>query len=286
MRRLSGWKTRNLLERGTGRRGSAYRPGGSKGWIAPALVDLDNADGHSECRPGGAGGQHAGVGREPGVYGLVPEHKPDPADGAGRGADDVSLSRRLGSDDFHFNAPPSYTGQGTDAAIASFIASVKGVGLVTIDYGSGSPQEAAAFLAYLERPRGQHDPDRQRPGMERLDECLADCQLAERRLLGEPARRRAPWLKTTASTSSASTTRRPSTSSTGRSATRNTGAGRSTTTPLQHDPATYIAFAKQFQTYAASNRTRNLDRSRRRESGKRLQQLDRQHPAAMRPAKV
>jgi alpha-L-arabinofuranosidase len=53
------------------------------------------------------------------------------------------------SDGFHFNSPPSYNGQGTAASMASFIASVGGTGLVTLDYGSGSPQEAAAFLAYL-----------------------------------------------------------------------------------------------------------------------------------------
>ncbi|HEY2155410.1 MAG TPA: hypothetical protein VGH33_07255, partial [Isosphaeraceae bacterium] len=53
------------------------------------------------------------------------------------------------SDDFHFSAPPTYNGEGTDASMASFIASVGGQGVVTLDYGSGSPQEAAAFLAYL-----------------------------------------------------------------------------------------------------------------------------------------
>ena len=93
------------------------------------------------------------------------------------------------SDDFHFNAPPTYNGEGTDASMASFIASVGGVGLVTLDYGSGSPQEAAAFLAYLECPGRQYDADRQRPGVERLDQRLADGQLADRRLLGQPARR-------------------------------------------------------------------------------------------------
>ncbi len=30
------------------------------------------------------------------------------------------------SDDFHFNAPPTYNGEGTDASMASFIASVNG----------------------------------------------------------------------------------------------------------------------------------------------------------------
>jgi alpha-L-arabinofuranosidase len=58
------------------------------------------------------------------------------------------------SDDFHFNAAPTYNGEETDGSMASFIASVKGVGLATIDYGSGSPQEAANFLAYLNAPVG------------------------------------------------------------------------------------------------------------------------------------
>ena len=62
------------------------------------------------------------------------------------------------SDDFHFNTPPAYNGQGTDASIASFIGSVNGVGVATLDYGSGSPQEAAAFLAYLNAPVGDTTP--------------------------------------------------------------------------------------------------------------------------------
>ena len=57
---------------------------------------------------------------------------------------------------FHFNLPPAkqpvYTGPGTVANIASFIASVNGRGIATLDYGSGSPQEAAAMLAYLNAP--------------------------------------------------------------------------------------------------------------------------------------
>ena len=62
------------------------------------------------------------------------------------------------SDDFHFNAPPTYNGEGTDGSMASFIASVGGTGMATIDYGSGSPQEAAAFLAYLNAPVGNTTP--------------------------------------------------------------------------------------------------------------------------------
>jgi hypothetical protein len=62
------------------------------------------------------------------------------------------------SDDFHFNAAPTYNGEGTDASMASFISSANGVGLATIDYGSGSSQEAAAFLAYLNAPVGNTTP--------------------------------------------------------------------------------------------------------------------------------
>jgi len=53
------------------------------------------------------------------------------------------------SDTYHFNAAPTYNGEGTAASMAEF-ASENGVGMVTIDYGSGSPQEGAAFLAYLD----------------------------------------------------------------------------------------------------------------------------------------
>ena len=38
------------------------------------------------------------------------------------------------SDDFHFNQAPTYNGEGTDASMASFIASVNGVGMATLDY--------------------------------------------------------------------------------------------------------------------------------------------------------
>ena len=54
------------------------------------------------------------------------------------------------SDQIHFTDPPAYPGQGTVASMASFIASVGGDAIVTLDYGSSSPQEAAAELAYLD----------------------------------------------------------------------------------------------------------------------------------------
>ncbi len=56
------------------------------------------------------------------------------------------------SDDFHFNIANNNNDPVavTIPQFAQFIQTAKGVGLVTLDYGSGSPQEAAAELAYLE----------------------------------------------------------------------------------------------------------------------------------------
>jgi hypothetical protein len=55
------------------------------------------------------------------------------------------------SDDFHFNVSDNYaTGETTTPQFAEFIQAVGGTGLVTTDYGSGSPQEAEAELAYLD----------------------------------------------------------------------------------------------------------------------------------------
>ncbi len=55
------------------------------------------------------------------------------------------------SDEFHFNVQHNYSDPVaiTIPQFAQFIASAGGSGLVTLDYGSGSPQEAAAELAYL-----------------------------------------------------------------------------------------------------------------------------------------
>ena len=55
------------------------------------------------------------------------------------------------SDDYHFNdADNYYTGSQTFAGFVQAITADGGTGLVTLDYGSGSPQEAAAELAYLD----------------------------------------------------------------------------------------------------------------------------------------
>ncbi len=55
------------------------------------------------------------------------------------------------ADDFHFNVAHNYSPYAdTLPQMAQFVASVGGSGIVTTDYGSGSPQEAEAELAYLE----------------------------------------------------------------------------------------------------------------------------------------
>ena len=56
------------------------------------------------------------------------------------------------SDDYHFNVSDNYNdaSANTIPQFAEVISAVGGTGIVTLDYGSGSPQEAEAELAYLE----------------------------------------------------------------------------------------------------------------------------------------
>ncbi len=55
------------------------------------------------------------------------------------------------SDDYHFNIAANYgdAAANTIPQFAKFIATAGGTGIITTDYGSGSPQEAEAELAYL-----------------------------------------------------------------------------------------------------------------------------------------
>jgi hypothetical protein len=55
------------------------------------------------------------------------------------------------SDDFHFNSDDNYSDPSANSIpqFAQFVDNVGGLAIVTIDYGSGSPQEAEAELAYL-----------------------------------------------------------------------------------------------------------------------------------------
>jgi hypothetical protein len=58
------------------------------------------------------------------------------------------------SDTWHFNVGPTWNGEGTTPNMASFIAALGGTGLVTLNYGTASPQENAALLAYLNGSTG------------------------------------------------------------------------------------------------------------------------------------
>jgi hypothetical protein len=59
------------------------------------------------------------------------------------------LSDGSGADEWHFNSPPAFDGAATAATLAALTEQAGAGGMVTIDYGSGSPTEGAAYLAYL-----------------------------------------------------------------------------------------------------------------------------------------
>jgi hypothetical protein len=52
------------------------------------------------------------------------------------------------ADTFHFDAGPRYTGAATVATFNALTENAGGDSQVTVNYGTGSPQEAAAYLAY------------------------------------------------------------------------------------------------------------------------------------------
>ncbi len=164
------------------------------------------------------------------------------------------------SDDFHFNARRLIPRGGTDSSMASFIASVNGNAMVTLDYGSGSPQEAAAFLAYLNAPVGNTTAIGN--GQEWNDSTNA-WQTVNWQTAGYWASLRAAprSRKTTGSTSSASTIPPRSGSSTARSATRNTGAGKSTTTPRSTTRRPTLRLPSSSPTYAARSTRRSRSAS-------------------------
>jgi hypothetical protein len=154
------------------------------------------------------------------------------------------------SDDFHFNAPPTYNGEGTDATMASFIASVKGVGLATLDFGSGSPQEAAAFLAYLNAPVGNTTPIGN--GQEWNDSTNA-YQTVNWQTAGYWAslRAAAPLAKDDGLNFLRLNHPSPFNIQYWEVGNEEYGSWEIDHHTAQHDPATYIAFAKQFATFAA-----------------------------------
>ncbi len=154
------------------------------------------------------------------------------------------------SDSFHFNSPPSYNGQGTDGSMASFIASAGGTGLATIDYGSGSPQEAAAFLAYLEAPVGSTTPIGN--GQEWSDSANA-WQTVNWQNAGYWAslRAHAPLAQDDGLNFLRLDHPAPFSVAYWEVGNEEYGGWEIDHHAAQHDPATYIAFAKQFAAYAA-----------------------------------
>jgi alpha-N-arabinofuranosidase len=154
------------------------------------------------------------------------------------------------SDDFHFNAPPTYNGEGTDGSMAEFIDSVNGIGLATVDYGSGSPQEAAAFLAYLEAPVGNTTTIGD--GQEWNDTTSA-WQTVNWQTAGYWANLRAsaPLAQDDGLNFLRLDHPAPFNIPYWEVGNEEYGSWEIDHHTAQHDPATYIAFAKQFATYAA-----------------------------------
>ena len=134
--------------------------------------------------------------------------------------------------------------------MASFIASVNGVGLATLDYGSGSPQEAAAFLAYLDAPVGNTTPIGN--GQEWNDTTNA-WQTVNWQTAGYWASLRAAAPLATDDGLNFLRLDHPAPFNVQYWEVGNEeyGSWEIDHHTAQHDPATYIAFAKQFATYAA-----------------------------------
>lgn len=154
------------------------------------------------------------------------------------------------SDDFHFNQAPNYNGEGTDGSMASFIASVNGVGLATLDYGSGSPQEAAAFLAYLDGSPSNTTPIGN--GQE-WNDSTNSWQTVNWQTAGYWASLRAAAPLATDDGLNFLRLDHPAPFNVQYWEVGNEeyGSWEIDHHTAQHDPATYIAFAKQFATYAA-----------------------------------
>ncbi len=67
----------------------------------------------------------------------------------------LTLFRQPGgssADEWHFDGPAYFNGASQTPTFNAFTAGVGGAGMVTLNYGTGSPQEAAAYLAYCNAP--------------------------------------------------------------------------------------------------------------------------------------
>ena len=87
---------------------------------------------------------------------------------------------------FHFNDPPPYDGYNTAPMMAEFIESVGGDGMVTLDYGEGSPQSGGVFVI-SQRPARRSDRYWHGPAVEQQHQHVGAKGLADGRLLGQSA---------------------------------------------------------------------------------------------------
>ena len=208
------------------------------------------------------------AGHQYGLLGPGRRDGPDPANGDRGGARHLPLPRRIGRRRLPLQRREQLSDSGaiTIPQFAQFITSVGGTGVVTLDYGSGSPQEAAAELAYLDG--SPTDTTSIGNGIE-WNDTTGQWQTVNWGTVGYWAglRGASPLADGRRAEFPADRLIRPPspTSSIGRSATKNTEVGRSITTARrlpaasapapQHDPATYAAFAEQFASLAGEIQT-------------------------------
>jgi hypothetical protein len=149
----------------------------------------------------------------------------------------------------HFSSPPKWASK-TDPDVANFIASLGGQAVVTLDYGSGSPQEAAAFLAYLNAPVDNTTPIGN--GQEWIDSTSSwqtvDWKTAD---YWAGLRAAAPLAQDDGLNFLRINHPAPFGFHYFEVGNEIYGGWETDHHSVPHDPATYVAFAKQFATYAA-----------------------------------
>ena len=181
---------------------------------------------------------------------------------------------------FTSTPPPTYNGEGTDGSMASFICVGEGRRAGHDRLRLGQPAGSRGLSGLSERPGRQHHRDRRWARSGAIPRTPGRRSTGRRPATGPACAPRRRWPRTTGSTSSVSITPHRSASSTGRSATKSTEAGRSTTTRRSTTRPRTSRSPSSSQTYAAKidpTISIGLDVG----SPGRLQQLDRQHPAAV-----
>ena len=91
------------------------------------------------------------------------------------------------SDDFHFNAPPTYNGEGTAPSMASFIASVNGIGLAHARLRLGQPAGGGGVPRLPRSPVGNTTPIGIGQEWSDSTNTWQQVELEDGRLLGQPA---------------------------------------------------------------------------------------------------